>query len=120
MAETRMKWGYGQSANIAAAVSNGTLDTHDMVVTSDTDELVHIQAGGTLQYIKSRVPVYESVEAANAAITAADSKHYLGEQISVLNADGTYDVYTVSEGTGGTHIATRPEASGATVEWVEF
>lgn len=50
----KTKIGYGQKANLAAAIESQKVDAMDIVVTSDTAEIAFIKPDGAEMYLKSR------------------------------------------------------------------
>ena len=47
MADTAMKFGYGNKENLDTAIENGTIDERDLVLTKDTSELYYIKDDNT-------------------------------------------------------------------------
>lgn len=54
MADLKVKFATGAKANIEQAKKDGTIDTNDFVITSDTDELAFINKDGETRFIKDR------------------------------------------------------------------
>jgi hypothetical protein len=106
MAGINFKLAYGNKDNIATALSSGKIDEGDLVVTT-SGELAFVKPDGTVMYIKSRIPVFDTQEEADAYL--ASDAAYEGEIVSVKNATtGVYvpTVATVTE--DGTLVADTP------------
>lgn len=54
MADLKVKFATGAKANIEQAKKDGTIDTNDFVITSDTDELAFINKDGETRFVKDR------------------------------------------------------------------
>lgn len=121
MADTAMKFGYGNSADIDTAITNGVLDEKDLVLTKDTSELVYIRDDKTKQPIRPRILCFDSKEQAIEELNK-NSDTYAGQPISIKDAsDGKYYSYTVQEDSSSFTV----EPIAATVsdpgmKWVEF
>jgi hypothetical protein len=88
MAGINFKLAYGNKDNIAAALASGKIDEGDLIVTTG-GELAFIKPDGSILYIKSRTPVFETQEEADAYL--ASDAAYEGEIVSVK--DSTTGVY---------------------------
>lgn len=95
------KLGRGQFNNIDTAVKSGILDSKDIVITSDTSELVYIKDDKSKQIIRGRVPRFDSEADAVMALNASEDT-YAGQPIVIKdNSNGKYKPYTVQNGETG-------------------
>lgn len=94
------KLGRGEFNHIDTAVQSGILDGKDIVITSDTSELVYIREDKTKQVIRGRIALFDSESDAVAALNAA-ADTYAGQPVSIRDSDGKYKPYTVQNGETG-------------------
>lgn len=94
------KLGHGEFNNIDTAVESGILDGKDIVITSDTSELVYIRDDKTKQVIRGRVPLYNSESDAVTALNATTDT-YAGQPVAIKDSNGKYKPYTVQNGETG-------------------
>lgn len=94
------KLGRGEFNNIDTAVQSGVLDGKDIVITSDTSELVYIRDDKTKQVIRGRIPRYDSESDAVTALNDATDT-YAGQPIAIKDSNGKYQPYTVQNGETG-------------------
>lgn len=115
------KLGRGEFNNIDNAVQSGVLDGKDIVITSDTSELVYIRDDGTKQIIRGRVPLFDTEEAAVTALNAATDT-YAGQPVSIKDTDKKYKLYTVQNGEVGFIVepASSISTSNTGFVWQEF
>ena len=113
------KLGRGEFNNIDPAIEQGKLDPKDIIITSDTSELVYIRDDNSKQIIRGRVPLYDSESDAVTALNIATDT-YAGQPIAIKDSDGKYKPYTVQNGETGFIV----EAVGMTnitgFVWQEF
>lgn len=122
MANNYAKFGYGQKGNINTALSNGKIDGCDVVIASDTAEIVFIRSDGSQYTLRSRIKCFNNiVEALNQLNSASDT--YAGQPVGILNEDNKYDMYIVQDGKNDTYEVTPvSSASGpsSSPSWVQF
>lgn len=94
------KLGRGEFNNIDTAVQSGILDAKDIVITSDTSELVYIKDDNTKQIIRGRIPLYDSESDAVALLNDATDT-YAGQPVAIKDSEGKYRPYTVQNGETG-------------------
>lgn len=115
------KLGRGEFHNIDAAVQAGILDGKDIVITSDTSELVYIKDDQTKQIIRGRVPLFDSESDAVAALNAA-ADTYAGQPIAIKDFNNKYQLHTVQDGEAGFIVEPVGGISGTNTGfvWQEF
>lgn len=94
------KLGRGEFNNIDTAVQSGVLDGKDIVITSDTSELVYIRDDKTKQLIKGRVERYDSESDAVTALNNATDT-YAGQPVMIKDTNSKYQPYVVQNGESG-------------------
>lgn len=96
----KIKFGYGNKEQIDEQIEKGTFDGKDVIFTKDTKEICFIRPDGTKMFTKSRDDSYESIDDAITGVND-DTSTYAGQPISIKDADGKYQPYTVQNGTDG-------------------
>ena len=120
MADTAMKFGYGNKENLDTAIENGTIDERDLVLTKDTSELYYNKDDKTKQAIRPRVLCFDSESDAVTAINQ-NSDTYAGQPISIKSAsDGKYYPYTVQQGSTAFTVEKVLTAVSGGMTWTEF
>lgn len=117
-----MKFGYGKASDVSAAITAGTIDEKDLVLTKDTSELIYIKDDKTQQFIRPRLCRYDNVTQATADLNQ-NSDTYAGQIIAIKDAtDGKYYPYVVQQGESA--FTVELVASAATTNsgmvWTEF
>lgn len=54
MADKKVKFGFGEKGKIESAKESGKIDSYDMVVATDTDELAYVTSAGETKFFKDR------------------------------------------------------------------
>lgn len=121
MADTSMKFGYGNIGNLDTAIANGVIDERDLVLTKDTAELFYITDDKAKQAIRPRILCFDSVDTATTTLNQ-NTDTYAGQPIAIKNAsDGKYYPYTVQQ--GASSFVVEPvitQISGSGMIWTEF
>ena len=112
------KLGYGNLADLPAAIESGKIDGKDIVITKDTSELIYIDDDKNPQHIRMRTLVFDSIEEAKEQL-AKNSDTYAGQTIMIRDENGKYQPYTVQTADEG--FVVEPFATTATgLVWQEF
>lgn len=117
-----MKFGYGKAEDVDTAVSAGTVDEKDLVLTKDTSELIYIRDNKTKQFIRPRLLRYDSVETATTELNK-NTDTYAGQPVVIKNpSDGKYYPYTVQQGFSAFTVepVISTTVSGSGMVWTEF
>lgn len=98
MAENmKTKIGYGLKENVSNAVSEGLLDSGDIIFTSNpgSEEVGFVKPDGSVVYIKGRPlnEIFDSLESGNIYISTSEA--YEGQTIKAKLEDGKYHTYTI-------------------------
>lgn len=98
MADSMVRFGYIKKDEIQLAINGGFISEWSVVFTSDTKGIYLIDDNLKPIEIRSRIPVYSSIQEAVDDINT-DSSTYNGQIISILQ-DDHYEAYTVKEKNG--------------------
>lgn len=115
----KTKIGYGAKDDIEQALTAQTLDSGDIIFTSDTEEFAFVKPDGTVMYPKSRDLIFESVEEAEDYIEANPDSVYPGQTIIIKTEDGNYNSHTIQPSTEGEGGSTLVIDSGTSAEAIE-
>ena len=66
------KLGYGNAEDVEAAIALGMIDGKDIIITKDTSELLYVRDDLSVQTIRPRQLVFDSVSAANEKINSSE------------------------------------------------
>lgn len=113
------KLGYGRYSNIDTAIANGKLDGKDIVITSDTSELIYIRDDKTKQIIRSRIQRFDSENDAKIYLNSA-SDTYAGQLVAIKDDSQKYQIYTVQPGESGFDVESIISSIDAGFIWEEF
>ena len=121
MADTSMKFGYGNIANLDTAIENGIIDERDLVLTKDTAELFYITDDKEKQAIRPRILCFNNTEEATTTVNK-NSDTYAGQPVVIKSAsDGKFYPYLVQQGTSSFTVEpVITQISGAGMVWTEF
>lgn len=117
-----MKFGYGDASKVDNAVTEGTIDEKDLVLTKDTSELIYIKSDKTKQFVRPRVLVFESESDAITQLNQ-NSDTYAGQPIAIKGmSDDKYYPYTVQQDEDSFTVepVTNTVVSGSGMIWTEF
>lgn len=118
MAETKI--GYGRANSIPSAVESGKIDKGDLIVTSDTNELVFIAPDGTFIRSKSRINRFDTREEA-VAYAENNPAAYDGEIINIKGENGAYLLHSLIMGsTGKLEVRDQIVNSQNEITWEEL
>lgn len=93
----KTKLGFGAAANVNSAIADGTLDSRDLIITSDTHEFMYVDDSGKAQPTVTRNKRFNSTASALVEINSATDS-YLGQTIMVLDVDtNKYVPYLVQQ-----------------------
>ena len=69
------KLGYGNAEDVEAAIALGMIDGKDIIITKDTSELLYVRDDLSVQTIRPRQLVFDSVSAANEKINSSEDSY---------------------------------------------
>lgn len=99
----KTKIGYGLKENVSNAISEGLLDSGDIIFTSNpgSEEVGFVKPDGSVVYIKGRPlnEIFDSLESGNIYISTSEA--YEGQTIKAKLEDGKYHTYTIQPNGGG-------------------
>ena len=114
------KLGYGDAEDVEAAIALGLIDGKDMVITKDTSELIYVRDDLTVQKIRPRDLVFDTVTDANQTINA-NSDSYVGLTVMIKNENGKYAPWTVQKSASTERLFVEPlQVSSTQFVWQEF
>ena len=114
------KLGYGDSANLDAAIKNGVIDGKDIVITKDTSELYYIRDDKTKQAVRPRVQVFDSETEANKELNS-DTSTYAGQTVMIKDSSGKYIPWVVQKVSDPDEFKVEALSVASTVfAWCEF
>ena len=76
------KLGYGNAEDVEAAIALGMIDGKDIIITKDTSELLYVRDDLSVQTIRPRQLVFDSVSAANEKINSSEDS-YEGQTVMI-------------------------------------
>lgn len=113
------KLGYGNAENLDTAITNGTIDERDLVITKDTSEFYYIRDDKTKQAIRPRIRVFDSSDQATEQLNNS-SDTYAGQPVMIKNSDNKYEPWTVQLLSTGKFTVEQFNATGTGFVWQEF
>lgn len=113
------KLGYGNAADVDAAIEKGIIDGKDLVITKDTSEFLYIRDDKTKQVIRPRCRIFGTPGEANAALND-DPTTYGGQTVMILDDTGKYSPYVVQKLESGKFVVEPFVMSSTNFTWTEF
>ena len=114
------KLGYGDAEDVEAAIALGLIDGKDMVITKDTSELMYVRDDLTVQKIRPRDLVFDTVTEAYQTINA-NSDSYVGQTVMIKNENGKYAPWTVQKSASTERLFVEQlQVSSTQFVWQEF
>lgn len=92
---TRAKWAYLSYNSMIEKIADGTLDSYDVIYTTDSHENYVVSPELEPWAVRSKIYTFDSIDEANTALNNATDT-YVGQIISILNGD-KYQAYTVNK-----------------------
>lgn len=115
------KLGYGNAEDVEAAIALGLLDGKDIIVTKDTSEFMYVRDDLSVQTIRPRTLVFDTVTKALETINNSDDS-YEGQTVMIRNEEGKYAPWIVQkeEGDSGQLIIEPFYVAPTNFQWTEF
>lgn len=111
------KIGYGEFEKIDNALHSGLIDACDLVIASDTLELVYIDEDEQKITIKTRTQLFENETSAIEYLNE-HSEIYAGQPIAIKNGNNEYRLFIVQK-TGGNYTI-EPTIISKDLTWNEI
>lgn len=120
MATKYSKLGYGNAEDIEVAIALGIIDEKDIVITKDTSELKYIRDDLSVQTIRPRNLLFDTVSDANKVLNDS-TESYAGQTVMIKNEKGKYAPWVVHQNTSAGRFLVEPfSASQTSFQWTEF
>lgn len=120
MATKYSKLGYGNAEDIEVAIALGIIDEKDIVITKDTSELKYIRDDLSVQTIRPRNLLFDTVSDANKALNDSPES-YAGQTVMIKNEKGKYAPWIVQQNASTGRFLVEPfSVSQTSFQWTEF
>lgn len=114
------KLGYGNADDVQAAVALGIIDGKDLVITRDTSEFMYIRDDLSVQTIKPRNLLFDSVSEANEKLREMEDS-YSGQTVMIKDENGKYTPWIVQKNEETGLFSVEPFYVAPTnFQWTEF
>lgn len=115
------KLGYGNAEDVKAAIALGMLDGKDIIITKDTSELLYVRDDLSVQTIRPRQLVFDSVSAANEKINSSEDS-YEGQTVMIRDEKGKYSPWIVQReaGENGQLMVEPFSVAPTNFRWTDF
>lgn len=115
------KLGYGNAEDVEAAIALGLLDGKDIIITKDTSEFMYVRDDLSVQTIRPRTLVFDTVSKANETLNQLDDS-YEGQTIMIRDERGKYTPWVVQRepGEDGQLMVEPFYVAPTNFQWTEF
>lgn len=120
MAKEYSKLGYGNDEDIDAAIALGLIDERDMIITKDTSELKYVRDDLSVQTIRPRNLMFNTVSEANKTLNNSEDS-YAGQTVMIKDNKGKYAPWVVQQSASTGRFLVEPFiVSQTNFQWTEF
>ena len=108
------------SEDIDAAIALGLIDERDMIITKDTSELKYVRDDLSVQTIRPRNLMFNTVSEANKALNNSEDS-YAGQTVMIKDNKGKYAPWVVQQSASTGRFLVEPFiVSQTNFQWTEF